>query len=298
MKKTTLKNILNITAVLIVIFSVCEIEEKIKPVLTADTKTISAAKADEDGQYIPKNLDYSEMIKQIKAEEGIEEEPEEKTANNDYSGTSIENEITIDGNLSPSAYLDAAKEIVKDALSEQNEQMKRYKVKKALKYYKEYLKYDEGNIDALLGAGAMATYLGRETEAKNLLMEAYATYPKSPDVHKALGDYSFKFNNFNNAIEYYNLSLASGNLKDYATNIATAVCYEKLGDIERAKQYYEVSLYLNPESELAKQRLEMYARMEYEGYSSDPRTYEAADKVNEENDVELETLILDTHQIK
>lgn len=241
-----------------------------------------------DGQYIPPNLDYSAVIKDIKMSEGIaEEESTVKTAENEEDTSSASEK-----------YFAKAVEYLQQAMQEENEADKREYVRKALHAYKDCLKYDAGNLEALLGGGAMATYLGKEEEAKNLLMEAYATYPTNPRVHKALGDYSFKFSNFNNAIEYYNLSLSSGNLEDYATNLATAVCYEKLGDIEKAIMYYKVAQHLNPDSSLANQRLEMYAIMMQDGYEADTRRYEAADKIPEEQDMELEDLIIDAQKIK
>ncbi|MGN0004971.1 MAG: tetratricopeptide repeat protein [Candidatus Gastranaerophilaceae bacterium] len=294
MEKTIIKQILKITLALSVFFLVCEVvnidNENDKKV----SKPANAAEKKEDSdQYIPMNLDYSEVIKQIKIEEGVWNEDEEAKSRAQLGNY---NQLDLDTRISPSEYFNIAKESVREALNAYDEPEKRYKVRKALMYYKEYLKHYPGNIEALLGAGAMATYLGREEESKQILMEAYATYPKNPAVHKALGDFYYKFSNFNNAIEFYNLSLLSGNLADYGTNLATAVCYEKLGDKERAIEYYKVCLHLNPESEIAQQRLEMYEKFERDGYQSDSRMYE--DAIRENDDVELEMLILDSQKIK
>lgn len=286
---------IRVAIIIMVIYIACEVSdfhrnyyEKNQPVMAAQTE--------EEKQYIPENLNYSEMIKSIKRAEGIaeEEEPAPVVAGNQEEDSQSDR-IAVS---KPSDYIEVAKYFLEEARKQPDEAHKRLKVKKALKYYKEFLKYYPEDIDGLLGAGAMATYLGREDDAKNILMQAYATYPKNPAVHKALGDYSFKFSNYNNAIEYYNLSLASGNLKDYATNIATAVCYEKLGDIPRAKEYFKVAQYLNPDSALANQRVQMYEAMEHEGYSADTRVYDDAQKPDEASDTELETLLLDSQQIK
>ncbi|MBQ2644881.1 hypothetical protein IJG14_04825 [bacterium] len=294
MKKKTVQFLLRITYILIIVISLYEILT-IKLIKQEKTKVVSAAQnvSDKEEQYIPENLNYAEVIKYIKREEGVPEEELE-------SPIVVDNEKNDDDivTVNPEENINQAKKYLQEAMSETEEARKRYKVKKAYRYYKEYLKFYPDNIDGLLGAGAMATYLGKEEDAKNILMQAYATYPKNPDVHKALGDYSFKFSNYNNAIEYYNLSLSSGNLEDYATNLATAVCYEKLGDIESAKKYFKFSQYLNPDSEIANQRVEMYNKMEQDGYSADPRLYDDAIKPDENNDIELETLILDSQQIK
>lgn len=301
MRKVISKTILKLALTFVVIFSVCEVTS-FRSQDFQQAKPVEAATSEEEGQYIPPNLDYSQMIKDIKAEEGVVDDDTDIDNNATQSVAKNEesfnvNDFTTSG-VEPQDYMNVAGEYVKEAMSEQEEFMRRHKVQKAFFFYKKYLEKHQGNLDALLGAGTMAIYLGKEQDAKNFLMEAYATYPKNPHVHKALGDYSFRFSNYNNAIEYYNLSLSSGNLKDYATNIATAVCYEKLGDIEKAIQYYKVAQHLNPDSEIANKRLEMYAAMEADGYQADTRKYEDATKIKESEDIELNDIILDSRKIK
>lgn len=300
MKKMILKAIFKLSLTLIVIVAVCELTG-MQNLTQGTEKQNTKAQPTEKEQYIPKNLDYSEVIKSIKAEEGIVEDTEEQkeiaeserpVQNDDYKLTKEEEPSN------PSEYMDKARLCVRTAVQAKDETTRVRFVRKALECYLRYLKYNEGDLDALLGAGTTATFLGKETQARHLLMEAYATYPKNPNVHKALGDYCFKFNNFNSAIEYYNLSLLSGNLKDYNTNIATAVCYEKLGDIEKAIAYYKVAQYINPNSPIANQRLEMYAAMERDGYHADSRLYNTSKPDDEAKDVELETLMLDSQRIK
>lgn len=294
MKKIIIKQFIKITITLTILFLICETVNVKSETEKKDIKNLRAAETQsEKSQYIPMNLDYSKVIEYIKKEEGVWNEEEEARLKSQLGAY---NQLDLDTRISPSEYFNIAKESVREAMNAYDEPEKRYKVRKALMYYKEYLKYYPGNIEALLGAGAMATYLGREEESKNILMEAYATYPKNPAVHKALGDFYYKFSNFNNAIEFYNLALLSGNLEDYGTNLATAVCYEKLGDKERAIEYYKVCKHLNPDSEIAEKRLQMYEKMERDGYQADSRMYE--DAIRENDDIELEMLILDAQKIK
>lgn len=300
MKKLILKTIFKLSLTLIVIFAVCELTGMHNFNKNSENQT-TKAQTTEDNQYIPPHLNYGDVIKSIKAEEGIVDDPEdekianeqeEQVKNDDYMLTKDEEPAN------PEEYMEKARFCVRSAVQAENETTRIRYVRKALECYLRYLKYFEGDLDALLGAGTTATFLGKETQARHLLMEAYATYPKNPNVHKALGDYCFKFNNFNSAIEYYNLSLLSGNLKDYNTNIATAVCYEKLGDVEKAIAYYKVAQQINPNSPIANQRLEMYAAMERDGYQSDSRLYNTSRPDDEQKDVELETLMLDSQRIK
>jgi len=288
MKKKIFKNIIKVgvtvVLTLLILNSVILYEDKRMP----DTKSLVTSAA-ESGQYIPANLDYTEVINSVKKEEGIEPQSPAVKKQPEIQGTD---------NLSAEQLLLNADAEVDDALNEENEEVRMQHFRDALDLYKEALKKDEENLRALLGAGNMATFIGKKTEARNILMRAYATYPENPSVHKALGDYSFRFSEFNNAIEYYNLSLLSGNLKDYGTNIATAACYEKLGDKEKAVAYYKVSLSLNPDSEIAKQRLAIYEELERQGYSPDSRIQEAEEFDNSLSEEEIEKLIIKTHKIK
>lgn len=250
---------------------------------------ISAAESD---QYIPKDLDYTEVINAIKKEEGIP--VSEEAGKKAQKTTVIPEDMKISEDLTVDECIVIADEQLEEAMSAEDKSLKLYHLRQAYEFYKAALNKDEENIEALIGAGISATFTGKKSIAKNTLMRAYATYPENADIHKALGDYSFYFSEYNNAIEYYNLSLLSGNLKDYGTNLSTAVCYEKLGNIENAAAYYRLSLQLNPESQLAKERLEIFEEMEKNGYSADSRQ-NAKDFLSEED---IEKLIMETHKFK
>ena len=60
-------------------------------------------------------------------------------------------------------------------------------------------------------------------------------------------------------MEYYKLSLLTGLLEDYETNIRVAECYEKLGDFENAEIYYQVVNYINPKSQAAQNKVNEYS---------------------------------------
>ena len=254
--------------------------------------------AAESGQYIPDNLDYTEVINAIKKEEGIVDEV--KSPQSKASKVITYDNVSLSENLSVDELLLNADTEVLDSVTEDDYVLRMQHIRNAYDLYKEALKIDEENLRAMLGCGRMLTIIGKKSEARDVLMRAYATYPNDPSVHKTLGDYSFRFAEFNNAIEYYNLSLLSGNLKDYGTNIATAVCYEKLGDIEKAKAYYKVALHLNPESEIAKKRLENFEQLELHGYNPDSRVQEAENEKDNSfiSEEEIEKIIIETHKIK
>ncbi len=119
---------------------------------------------------------------------------------------------------------------------------------------KEY-ENDPGNTRILLDLSETFQLIGDRAEAKLYVLKAYNMNPSDSKLQKAMGDFFFSFQEYSTAIEYYKAALASGLLKDYKTNIQVAECYEKLGDAENAELYYKISLYVNPDSREAKNKL-------------------------------------------
>lgn len=111
------------------------------------------------------------------------------------------------------------------------------------------------NIRAMLGMSKVWQMLGDRKEAKIYVLKAYNLNPNNPDLQKAMGDFFFNFQEYSTAIEYYKLSLASGNLKDFETNLQTAKCYEKLGDKGNSELYYKVSGHVNPSSRVVANKI-------------------------------------------
>ena len=111
------------------------------------------------------------------------------------------------------------------------------------------------NIRALLGMSKVWQMLGDRKEAKVYVLKAYNLNPGDPVLQKAMGDFFYNFQEYSTAIEYYKLSLASGNLKDFETNLQTAKCFEKLGDKGNSELYFKVSGHVNPSSKVVARKL-------------------------------------------
>ena len=80
------------------------------------------------------------------------------------------------------------------------------------------------------------------------VVKAYNIDPANPNLQKAMGDFHYSFQEYSTAVEYYKLSLASGNLRNFETNLQAAKCFEKLGDLENAKLYYQICNHLDSSS--------------------------------------------------
>ncbi len=111
------------------------------------------------------------------------------------------------------------------------------------------------NIKALLDMSKVHQLLGDRKEAKVYVLKAYNLNPNDANLQKAMGDFFYSFQEYSTAIEYYKLSLASGNLKDFETNLQTAKCFEKLGDKNNSELYFKVSGHVNPSSRVVANKL-------------------------------------------
>lgn len=131
-------------------------------------------------------------------------------------------------------------------------------IHKARILYQEEYDKNPLNIKALLGMSTVNQMLQDRSEAKLYVLKAYNMNPSDPKLQKAMGDFFYSFQEYSTAIEYYKLALASGFLRDFDTNLQSAKCYEKLGDLENAELYYKICFHLNSKSREVMNKLNEY----------------------------------------
>lgn len=124
-------------------------------------------------------------------------------------------------------------------------------------YLEQYDK-NQSDIKALVGLSKTYQLLGDRAEAKLYLLKAYNIKPYDAKLQKEMADFYYSFQEYSTAIEYYKLALASGLLKDFNTNLATAKCYEKLGDLKNAELYYQICSHLDADSKKVMNKLNEY----------------------------------------
>ncbi len=170
-------------------------------------------------------------------------------------------------------------------------------ISKARVYYQD--EYDENpmSIPALLGLSKVNQLTGDRAEAKLYVLKAYNMNPGDPNLQKAMGDFFYAFQEYSTAVEYYKLALASGLLKDFDTNLQTAKCFEKLGDIENAELYYKISMHVNSKSKAVMKKINEYesakhpdeekenANLKYKYLFKDKPVSEAEQTDNEAEDI-------------
>lgn len=114
--------------------------------------------------------------------------------------------------------------------------------------YEEEHEANPSDIGVLLGLSKVNQMLEDRANAKLYVLKAYNTNPSNSKLQKEMGDFYYAFQEYSTAIEYYKLSLASGNLRDFETNLQSAKCFEKLGDLENASLYYKICNHLDSTS--------------------------------------------------
>lgn len=92
------------------------------------------------------------------------------------------------------------------------------------------------STDALVGLGRVYMQTDRYDDAKNALFEAYSIDKYNADANFYLGEFWFKYNDYNSALMYYKNAYALG-FKDRNKVLGMIIkCYNKLGDEEGIKE--------------------------------------------------------------
>ena len=151
-----------------------------------------------------------------------------------------------------------AEKLLRKAQTTSNQEEGYEYIHKARILYEEEYEKNPINIKALLGLSKVNQLLQDRAEAKLYVLKAYNINPADPKLQRAMGDFFYSFQEYSTAIEYYKLALASGLLKDFDTNLQSAKCYEKLGDLKNAELYYQICFHLNAKSKEAMNKLDEY----------------------------------------
>ena len=133
-------------------------------------------------------------------------------------------------------------------------------IHKARKIYSDLLNQNHSDKTALIGLSKVYQMIEDRQEAKIYVLKAYNMDPNDPILQREMADFFFNFQEYSTAIEYYKLALASGLLKDLRTNLSTAKCYEKLGDLENAKLYYQICNHIDSSSKRVKEKINEYVQ--------------------------------------
>ncbi len=87
---------------------------------------------------------------------------------------------------------------------------------------------------------------GRDVLAKKYYNQAFNLDKRNPYTNFYFAEYNTKRGRYHKALKYYLTAYNNGYKNNYITNLKLAELYEKLGDMEQAKKYYEDSYKIDP----------------------------------------------------
>ena len=117
---------------------------------------------------------------------------------------------------------------------------------KALVKYMLLLSINPNNASISAQVGAIHDSLGHQRLAKEYLFRGVSLEPYNPFPNYYFAEYYFAKKDYENALRYFQVAYDNGYNSFYEVNLKLATVYERLGDIEKAKLYYEAAARLNP----------------------------------------------------
>lgn len=99
---------------------------------------------------------------------------------------------------------------------------------------------------SFLGMGMVFIEKDMYSRAKIYLYKAYNIDENDAATNYYLGKFYFKNEEFVKALDFYTRAFELGLSDNYDLNLKIATIYEKVGDFEQAKNYYETAQNLNP----------------------------------------------------
>ncbi len=129
----------------------------------------------------------------------------------------------------------------------EHESVIEYSVEQEYKFLHEMRKvyeeqYQNNYLDKENTLKLAKTYLdlGQRSTAKAYYMQLYNMYPDDPAIQFEMGKFYYECKQYNAALEFFKLSLASGYLRNIEVNEYTRKTYSKLGDEENEALYEQI----------------------------------------------------------
>lgn len=119
-------------------------------------------------------------------------------------------------------------------------------MQEALRYYFLLEKINSKNVEAQIGLGRVYNEIKKDSYAKKHFFNALNMDRQNPKTNYYFANFYYSRNDFINALYYYKQAYACGYSKSYELNYRLATTYEKLADIETAKNFYKMAYRLKP----------------------------------------------------
>lgn len=101
------------------------------------------------------------------------------------------------------------------------------------------------NPDVLCNVGGVLLALDRVEEAKLVLQEAHRLGPNSSQVQKLFGDLCIRQKKYSDAVIFFSKALVLDS-RNIGAMVNLSICFEEIGDLQRARDCLERTLQLDP----------------------------------------------------
>jgi len=160
----------------------------------------------------------------------------------DYSTSSTNNEEVN----APQVIEKEADDLFYKGINSKNNSTKEAYLIKSLNKYMLLLSIQPDNAVFATQVGVIHDLLGHKSLAKSYFYRAVNLENLNPFANYYFGEYYFNMKDYRRALKYYTIALNNGYASYYEVHNRLATVYEKLGDLAKAKDYYSVSLVVNP----------------------------------------------------
>jgi len=133
------------------------------------------------------------------------------------------------------------------ALQAENKKARERTFRHAMGKYFLSIKADNKNIHALVQMARIYDHLEKDKYAKQSFYKATNIEYNNPFANYYFGEFYFKRRDFERAMAYFLAAYQNGYENNFELNYRLAVIYEKLGDLENSKRFYNTSYEMNPE---------------------------------------------------
>ncbi len=114
--------------------------------------------------------------------------------------------------------------------------------------------------------GVIQDHLNNPKSAKDYFYQAINLDQNHPYANFYFGEYYYRKRSYNEALKHYQIAYHNGYQDFYEINLKLGQLYEKLGDIEKAKLYYNIAKKQNTNSENLDSKLKSLNKIYYSKY--------------------------------
>lgn len=148
-------------------------------------------------------------------------------------------------------------------LAEKNQLLKETYLTKALAKYMFLLSIQPNNATYCTQVGVIHDLSGHGAQAKTYFYRAINLDKLNPFANFYFGEYYFNMRDYRNALKYYLIAFNNGYGSYYEVNNRLAIVYEKLGDLQKAKDYYTISTIVNPSQTQLNKKIRLLDKVYY-----------------------------------